>query len=199
MNAQPLALEDFGAFAGPIPVEKVDADRLEAEKLEAFDKGYAAGWEDSTAACEQANAESAEAALARLQDFSFTFHEARAQVLRSLLPLVEAITSRLVPATLQATLGARLTELVEKSVTEAAGTEVELLTAPGERDRLEAALVGRVSFPLAVREEESLAAGLVHVRVGRSEHEIDLTGFETRLGEALAALDTALEETASHG
>lgn len=199
MNAHPLALEDFGSFAGPVPVEMVDAGRLEAEKLEAFDKGYAAGWEDSTAACEQANAESAEAALARLQDFSFTFHEARGQVLRSLLPLVEAITSRVVPATLHATLGVRLTELVEKSVTDAAGAEIELLAAPGEGARLEAALTGRVSFPVAVREEESLGAGLVHLRVGRSEHEIDLAGFETRLREALAALDTALEETARHG
>jgi hypothetical protein len=199
MNANPLALEDFGVFAGPVPIETVSADRLEAEKLGAFDKGYAAGWEDASAACEQAHAEGADAALARLQDVSFTFHEARAQILRSFLPLVEAITSRVVPAALQATLGARLTELVETTVADATTAEVRLLAAPGEGRRLESALAGRVSFPVAVREDESLAAGLVHLRVGQSEHEIDLAGFESRLSEALAALDTALDETSRHG
>ncbi len=199
MNAHPFVLEDFGAFAGPVPVETVDGERLEAEKLEAFDKGFAAGWEDATAACEQAASESAEAALARLQDLSFTFHEARAHVLRSVLPLARAIAAQVVPKTLHATLGARLTEIMEKTVAEAATAEVELLVAPGESAGIEAALAGRVSFPVTVREEAGLATGTVHLRVGRSETEIDLAGFERTLTEALSALDTELEESVRNG
>ncbi len=199
MNAHPFVLEDFGNFAGPIPVETVDGERLEAEKLEAFDKGYAAGWEDATAACEQAASESAEAALARLQDLSFTFHEARAHVLRSILPLVEAITAQVVPKTLHATLGTRLTEIVEKTVADAATAEVELLAAPGESAGLETAIAERLTFPVTIREEESLAPGKVQLRVGRSETEIDLTGFQHTLTEALSALDTELEESVRHG
>ncbi len=198
MTARPLTLEDFGAFAGPVPVEMVDSDRLEAEKLESFDKGYAAGWEDAAAATEQAAAEGAAAGLARLQDLAFTYHEARAHVLRSVLPLLEALADRVVPQILRQTLGARLVEIVERAAIDAATAEVELLVAPGEGEEINAALDGRVNFPIVVREEDSLAPGLLHLRLDATEREFDFTGFENKLREAIAALDAELEET-SHG
>ncbi len=199
MTARPLKLEDFGLHSGPAPVETVDGERLEAEKLASFDKGYAAGWEDATAAAERARAEGAEAALAQLQDLSFTYHEARAHVLRSVLPLIEAVADKVVPTVLRETLGARLAELVEAHAEEAATAEVEILTAPGEAAALREALDGRAGFPVAVREEEGLDPGLHHVRLGRVERELDLAGLERGLRDALGALEAGSREILTNG
>lgn len=199
MTARPLILEDFGLHAGPAPVETVDGERLEAEKLAAFDKGYAAGWEDATAASERAQAECSDAALARLQDLSFTYHEARAHVLRSVLPLIRAVADKVVPTLLRETLGVRLAELVQAHAEEAVWSEVEILAAPGEAEALRAALEGRVGFPLVVREEESLAPGLHHVRLGRVERELDLSGLERGLLDALDAIEAESKEILTNG
>lgn len=199
MSARPLKLEDFGLFAGPVPVETIDGDRLEAEKLASFDKGYAAGWEDASTAAERTQAEGAEAALSRLQDLSFTYHEARAHVLRSVLPLIEAVADKVVPAVLRETLGVRLTALVEAHAEEAATAEIEILAAPGEAADLRAVLDGRVGFPLAVREDEGLASGLHHVRLGRVERELDLAGLERGLRDALGAVEAGSREILTNG
>ncbi len=199
MSARPLILEDFGHSSGPVPVETVDGERLEAEKLAAYDKGHAAGWAEATAAAERARADDTDAALARLQDLTFTYHEARAHVLRSLLPLIGAVADRIVPTVLRETLGARLTEMVETLAADASSAEIEIRVAPDAADPLRRALEGRVHFPLVVREDAGLDAGLHHVRLGRIERELDLAGLERGLADALAALDTQSKEMLSNG
>ncbi len=200
MSAHPFVLDDFGPGADPAPAaEPADGARLEAERLAAFEAGHAAGLEAARAEAERTAAQGAEAALARLNELSFTYHEARGHVLRSVMPLIGAVADRIVPRTLRATLGVRLTEMVEAAAAEAGASEVEILVAPGEAEPLREALAGRVTFPLAVREEPGLAPGLHHVRLGERERELDLTGLERELSDALSALDTATQEMMTHG
>ena len=200
MNLRPLILEDFAS--GPIqeiPVEVFDGERLEAERLEAFDKGHAAGWEEATATAESAAAERGQALDSRLEELAFTFHEARAHVMRGLGPLLDAIVRSAVPRILHETLAARLTELFTKFAEDAADAEIQILAPPGEAAGVAATLDGRARFPLSIREDDTLAPGTFHVRLGERARELNLDALETALAGALEALDTINEETLSNG
>ena len=82
----------------PVPVKRADPDgpqspqgdseEIETLKVSAYDSGYKAGWDDAAAAqASEQNQIGAELAK-NLQDFSFTFHEARVQVMKSMQPLL---------------------------------------------------------------------------------------------------------------
>lgn len=200
MSGRPLTLENFHFVPAPeIPVEVYDGERLEAERLESFDKGYANGWEAATAAAETAAEERGQTLDNRLDELAFTFHEARAHVMRELGPLLDAIVRSAVPRILHDTLGTRLTELFTEMAEDAAEGEIHILTAPGEADNVTAALDGRARFPVLVRDDETLAPGSLHVRLGTAERALNLDALETSLTDALAALDTLNKETLSHG
>ena len=200
MTGRPLILEDFASIPLPAaPVEVFDGEKLEAERLEAFDKGYATGWDDATGAAESAAAASAEALDGRLEELAFTFHEARAHVMRGLGPLLDAIVRTAVPKILHETLGARLTELFTEMAEDAADAEIQLLTTPDEANNITAALEGRVRFPISIRGDDTLAAGTLQVRLGAEARELDLGALETALTDALEALDTINQEILSHG
>lgn len=197
--ARPLTLEDFGSFADLAPVRTIDGERLESEKLEAFDKGYAAGWDDATEAAERDALRSGQAVQSRLEDLTFTFHEARAHVMRALMPLMETIASTALPAILRASIGPRLVEMVESLAETAADAPIVILTSPDTRDEVEAALLDHARFPHQVRADPDMPEALIHVRMGEAGQELDLGAVETRLTEALAALDTINKETLAHG
>src|SRR5690554_3073622 len=101
-----LHLETFephpGAGATP---ERVSKDMLEETRLAAFEQGYKAGWDDSSAA-KEGEQRHLRADIARnLQELSFTWNEARAHVLRSVAPLVEQMCTRVVPEVARAAIG----------------------------------------------------------------------------------------------
>lgn len=194
-----LALEDFGGFAGLTRVTAVDPERLEAEKLDAFDKGYTAGWDDATEAANRQAESTGHSIRARLEELSFTYHEARAHVMQSLTPLLEAVASTALPELVRQSLGQRLIEVVEDLAGEAADAPVTIHVSPADLDAIEAALAGPSRFPYRVAPDPDLAPDTIHVRLGDSGRLIDTQAAAARLTDALAALDTLNKEILSHG
>ena len=194
-----LRLEDFGSGPEVPAPETTDGSRLEAERLAAFDQGYAAGWEDAHKAAAQEARDSDEAARSRLQDLGFTFHEARAHVMTALTPMLRAIVSHAVPQLIQRTLGQRLTEELEAMIEEAGEAEVEILVPVGDAAQVASAISEIRTLPVSIREDGALADGQIHLRLGRLEREIDLAELGRRLDDALSALDTLNKEALAHG
>ena len=194
-----LALEDFGGFAGLARARSIDPAQHEAETLEAFDKGYAAGWDDATEAAERSAATSGHAVRARLEELSFTYHEARAHVMQSLLPLLEAVATTALPQLVRQSLGQRLIEVVEDLAAEAADGPVTIHVPPSDRDAVEEALTGSARFPYRLEPDPDLAPDTLHVRLGDQGRFIDTQAAAARLTDALSALDTLNKETLSHG
>ncbi|PZX15090.1 flagellar assembly protein FliH [Palleronia aestuarii] len=194
-----LRLEDFGtSFAEP-EVDPIDAARLEAECVAAYDKGYAEGWEDAQRAAQKAAEESDTAARATLQDLGFTFHEARAHVMAALSPLLRTIVAHAVPLMIDRTLGERLTEELEAMIAEAGEAEIEIRVGEGEAEKVRRVLDEVGSLPAQVREDATLEPGKVHLRLGTLEREIDPADLERRLGAALDALDHINKDALAHG
>jgi flagellar assembly protein FliH len=192
-----LRLEDFGspAAAGPAPANaSVSEEELEAQRLAAFDRGYSAGWEDARKAAEQDAGRIRADFAAALRDMSFTFHEARAHVMRGLLPLLRAVTETILPRAVQATLALRLQEEIAELAEAAADRPVLLRTAPGESDALRDSVGAVPGLPLDLAEDDSVPPGQIFLILGRAEVNLDLTGPLARLEEALQALDNDLKE-----
>ncbi|TDL78240.1 hypothetical protein E2L08_12160 [Palleronia sediminis] len=197
--ARLVVLEDFTRSAAADAMPGIDNARLEAETLEAFDRGYAAGWDDASRAAEQDSAQALNALRLKLQDLSFTYHEARAHVMQSLAPLLEAISHHAVPEILRETLGARVVSILDDLATGSDGGEAELLVAPGEAAGVEAAIDGLVVFPVTIVEEDLLSPGQIQLRLGAAEVAVDLDEMRRTLNEALDALSTLNKDMLSHG
>ncbi|WP_371225011.1 flagellar biosynthesis protein [Roseovarius sp. 2305UL8-3] len=189
-------LEDFGAYARGKPVSLTDVS-LEEQRLEAFEKGYQAGWDDSSKASEDDTRRVSVDLAQNLQDLSITYQEAHSAVLASLRPLLEQITQTVLPALMLQTLGAQLVDQVHGMARELGPQPIELVTAPSNAATLEALLGDDPAMPVTVIEELSLGEGQVFVRFGNHEREIDLSGVLATIEQMMTGFfDENQKETA---
>lgn len=152
----------------------VESDALEEERLASFDKGYAAGWDDATAAQSDDQAR-IRADLARhLQSLGFTFHEARSHVLAALKPLLTQIVARLLPEIARGTLAPMVLETLMPLAESMADQPVALVLNPVARPAVETLIGQATGLPLDLREEPTLGEGQVYLRLGAEEVLIDL-------------------------
>jgi len=200
-----LRLEDFGAatlaarptsalpnLADPTPVSQEQA-------LAAYDKGYAAGWEDATQAASQSQ-DRLDAAMANnLEDLGFTYHEARAHVMRSLTPLLDGMLTKLLPRVIRDSLGARIMEEIGGLAQHGAENPIELLVCPSDAEQLTPIIARITSLPLVLVPEDTVPQGQIFLRIGNVEREIDLEGAMASIARAVNALDELNKETAKHG
>ena len=177
-------LEDFGEFARGTPVAITDVS-LEEQKLEAFEKGYQAGWDDSAKAQSDDSRHIASDFSQNLQELSFTYHEAHAAVLKSLEPLLRQMVETVLPQAAHQTLGARLTDVLHELAKKQGAQPVELVTSPSNVTALEELVTAETAMPVTITEEPSLGDGQVYIRFGQVEREIDLT-------EVLQGIDQAV-------
>ena len=104
-------LEDFGETRRGTPVSITELS-LEEERLEAFERGYQAGWDDcAKSQMEESRRITADLAQ-NLQDLSFTYEEAYAAVMQALHPLLEQMIAAVLPRLARDSLVPRLVETV---------------------------------------------------------------------------------------
>ena len=187
---RPVRLETFSGAPRRQSAEEaslVPADAVEEARLDAFEKGYKAGWDDAVAAQED-DAQRLRADVGRsLQALSFTYHEARGHLLRGLGPLMEGICSRLLPQVAQAALGGIVCEALEPLAEEALDRPVTLVLNPEARPLVEEALSESAAPPVDFVEEPSLAPGQLHLRWDGGEQRIDLDAAVAEISAAVAA------------
>lgn len=184
-------LEDFAQEAAQ-PVADLTEVGLEEQKLESFEKGYQAGWEDSTRAQEDSGTHISEDFARNIRDLSFTYEEAQAGVLAAMEPVVQEMVNAVLPAVAHDTLGPRIVEMLQAALAEHGRQPVLLTVAPGSASALRTILPEDIDLPLEIEETPTLAEGQVQLRFGETEEsEIDLT----RLLEGIrAASDSFFRE-----
>ena len=182
-----LALEDFGGpqrrRAGEVAVEALP----EEQRLAVFEDGYRAGWDDASRALAESHQKLSADLAHNLSDLAFTFHEARAHVLKGVEPLLRQFVSRVLPVVAQHALPGLVAERVEELLKAASSAPLLLLVSPESRTEVEAVLPSSLGFPLEIREEPTLAQGQVFIRAGEIEQAVDLTA-------ALAGIEAAVDD-----
>lgn len=198
-------LEDFaatrmtGAGAADARDPHLDAEAIEKARLEGYETGYQAGWDDAVRS-EAKNQERIGEEFARnLGDLGFTFHEARSHVLRGLEPLFEAVVGSLLPVLAAEALGMTIVEELMSIAAEAGDRPIEIVAASSNMGVLEE-LIGTVTaVPVRLLEEPTLAEGQVFLRSEKEEKEIDLDDVIERIGAAIRAYYQLNEKVAQNG
>lgn len=167
-------LEDFSAYARGKPVSLTDVS-LEEQKLEAFERGYQAGWDDSSKASQDDTRRVSSDLAQNLQDLGFTFQEAQSAALDALRPLLNQMVSKVLPTLMQQTLGAQVVEQIHQLAEGLGPQPVELVTAPQNAATIESILNEDIGMPVTIKEDPTLAEGQVFFRFGQEEREIDLS------------------------
>lgn len=180
-------LEDFGAFTRGDLVEMTDV-LLEEERLEAFENGYQAGWEDSSKAAKDDTGRISSEFSQGLSDLSFTYHEAYSGLLTGLRPLIDQIVGTVVPEIAKQTLIPRISEILDGLVAEHGRLPVVITIAQGQSAALETIADDQASLPVMLQEDPAMTDGQLRIRIGEvAEQEIDLDAVIASISDAIDA------------
>lgn len=175
-------------FASPAPAQL--APLPEDQRLEAYERGYGAGWDDAARSAEEERARVGAALARRLEDISFSVNEARAGIVRELRDLVAAIGDGLVPALAEGGFGQVLAEALGPRIARAADRPIEIAVAPDAAPRLGPLMPEVAGLQVRLAADPALGEGQAIIRVGREEEEIDM---QPVIDEGRAALADWLE------
>lgn len=174
-----MALLRLEVFEQPtVPAEGqtvvMEASEIEEVRLQSYDNGYAAGWEDAVAAAAKEQDRISSEIANNLQRLAFTFQEVRAHVLKSVQPVVAQLATQLLPQLAQDVLAPVVLDTVMPLIDELADTPIKVVLNPTSRAAVERLLSQAAGLPLLIEEEPSLGEGQVYLRLGDVEHRIDL-------------------------
>lgn len=190
-------LADFTAVpSGETRSCVISEESLEDHRLAAFEKGYAAGWEDALIAQGKDQAGVSAALSQSLEDFSFTYHEAKDQLMASLEPLFSTLVTSVLPQTLMEVLGHRIVEQIMDLSRDQLEQSAVITVAAGESAGLAALIPRDPAMPVTVKDDPTLGPGMALVKLGGQEREIDCTTFtETLQGTVKAFFHQHGKET----
>jgi flagellar biosynthesis/type III secretory pathway protein FliH len=103
---------DFGC--SPLTEIEEDSEALENVKLESFESGYQAGWEDAVKAHSDGTQKAISELGQRLEDMSFTYHEVYAKLTLALKPLMVNIILKLLPTIAEQSLHVHILQEVKR-------------------------------------------------------------------------------------
>ena len=176
-----------------------DATALEDIRMQAYEQGYTAGWDDAAAA-QSEDKSRIQADFARnLQSLGFTFQEARMHVLRAIQPLLYEIVTCLLPQVARESLASVALETLMPLADEMADAPVTLVVSPASRPAVEALLEQATGLPLTVIEEPTLGDGQVYFRLGNIETRLDLDRATTEIASAVRDFFDLTEKDQRYG
>lgn len=188
---------NFGGAKKP-PAEEVESasEAMEDQKLQAFEAGYQAGWDDAT----KAQAEDKERISAEfgqnLLDMSFTYHEALSKLTLSFEPVMKQIIEKLLPELVRTALGAHIIEQVQAMIDDHAHRPIEIVVSAPNAETVKSIAGEKLTEPFQVIAEDSLGEGQAFVRIGDSERQVDLDTVVEEVSKAMAAFfDESAQES----
>lgn len=178
-------LEDFTPLRDGTPVSMTDVS-LEEARLEAFENGYQAGWDD----CVKSQTEDGRRITAdlaqNLQDLNFTREEMHAALMEVMQPLLMQITGAVLPVVSQATLAPRISEILQELIQKAGRKPMTLVAGPDDLILLDRLKSEQPDLELEIVEDDTLASGQIYMRCGEIEQGLDMADVLQRIEQAVA-------------
>ncbi|MGZ2259710.1 FliH/SctL family protein [Roseobacter sp. A03A-229] len=171
----------------------------EDQQLEAFEKGYQAGWDDAVKAQADSVAKISAEFGQNLQDMSFTYHEALSKLTLSLKPVMTEIVEKLLPAMAQQTLGPQIVDQLLEMIKDQPHQPIEIVVAPSNVEAIQDIAEDKLKDPFEIVAEPSLAEGQAFVRIGEVERSVDLQAILSGVSDALTAFFHETEQEKNNG
>ena len=194
-------LEDFGRglaakFMDPtVP----SAELTETMRLEAYEDGYKAGWDDAIDANQAEQMQVAADLAQNLRDLSFTYQEASAHVSKSLSGVLEGMMGHFLPETARLALAPKLVEEVKRLPIGAENMQIVLSAAPDNLSVLERVLGHIPDANVKLMQDGSLTGGQVVIGFEDSEVSIDFDALLDDMRAALAAFSPDTQKELING
>lgn len=180
--------QNFG-FVQPTPPSshKVDLEEIEDGKLDAFENGYQAGWEDAVAAQSETMSHVSSGFANSLQNASFEYHELRATLNSTVETIVNGLTSSILPQIAQESLGAHIREQIISLSRGALDREIEIIVAPENEMAVQNILSDNPPRPFVLVTDELLAPTQALLKLNEKEIEIQMERAMTEVLQAVSA------------
>jgi flagellar assembly protein FliH len=174
-----------GHIADSVPVE-----RVEDQKLAAFEDGYQAGWTDAEKNHTSEQKNIGEELVHTLRDLSFTYQEALSCLNRGLRPMFEGLMETLLPKTINAALRAHVIEqLIELSATQT-NAVITLQVSEINLNLFEDLLDGvELKTPVSITSDPALSPQQIFVTLDTAEREINLDAACQEIVNAMNAFN----------
>ncbi len=175
MTTRILTLEDFGSRSLSSSGSNVASGDAEAIRLAGYELGYKTGWDDAVAEQEKSDRRIAVDLERNLGDLSFSYQEARAEVISGLAGLFGSILTGFLPAlSAEAVLPIVMAEL-DKIIFDIGEGECQLITSEETAKRLEWLKETYLELELSIRAEPAYPDGRVTLTYANEAREIDLS------------------------
>ncbi|WP_189367005.1 hypothetical protein [Tateyamaria omphalii] len=162
-------------------------EEIEDQKLEAFEKGYQAGWEDAVAAQTETQSFVSSGLANSLQNASFEYHELRATLNASVEAIMNGVINVVLPTLAQASLGAHVRDEVTALTRKTLDRAIEVLVAPESEAAVRTALQDDLPGPFVLTTDKLLAPTQVVLRLDHDEAELHLDRAISDISEAVAS------------
>jgi flagellar biosynthesis/type III secretory pathway protein FliH len=167
--------EDFGGIPKPkSTAPSFRIEEVEDQKLESFENGYRAGWDDAIKAQAETNTHVSSELATSLQDASFEFHEVRNTLSAAVQDIMDEVMKTIMPKIAQTSLGAHIREQVISMTRGALDRSIEIVIAPDAEDVVRTLFDNDVERPFRFAIDPLLSPTQVLLRVGAEEREINL-------------------------
>ncbi len=191
--------QDFGSDRPAVShAEHTSRSEIEDQKLEAFENGYQAGWEDAAKAQISTNTSVSAALASNLQDASFQYHEMRATMQKSVQEIMQMIVETLLPRIAQNSLGAHLKEEIGNLTQRKLDGKIQLATNTANLEQVENLCAENLTQPFELVSDPKLAEDQVVIRLADIETVIDLGRVVSEIGGAVSDYFQSQKSEASH-
>ena len=185
MTLRALKLEVFGSGPAAATAAPGAGGDVEEMRLNAYEAGYKSGWDDATAEHEKSNQLIAADLERNLRDISFSYSEARAEVLNGFGGLIKSIVTSFLPAIAAEAVVPLVNAELEELLRNLGDQRCELLAAPRTAAQLEWLISRHLEADLHIVPEPAFVDGRVSLRFGSEEREVDLSGMVSTMTAAI--------------
>ncbi len=191
--------EDFGSRSTAEMPAFISTEKLEEQKLEAFENGYRAGWDDATEAQTRNNARISAALAERLQDIAFTRQEALAQILDLVEHLLRRVLAVVLPEIMFRSFGQHIVDELVQASRNALDSPVEIVVPEGMAQALGPLLPTTGAMQVNLVESAEIGPHQARLRIGRSETELDAERLLQEIRETVDAFMSQAREEFANG
>ncbi|MEM9343320.1 MAG: hypothetical protein AAGA87_09755 [Pseudomonadota bacterium] len=182
-----LPLEDFSEGIKPPQEADTGPDPAETARVEGYEAGYKSGWDDAVKS-QSDDRQAVGAELANnLRDLSFTYFEARDEIISALSPFLEQLIDTLFPALLAESTASSVCAELTSEVHLACDGGARLYLSPDDIEVVRSLLNDARVENVTVIEEELLLSGQARLCAAAREVHFDADRLVKRLRASLSA------------
>lgn len=177
-------------FGGPkgsdAPKANDTSEDDEDQKLQAFEAGYQAGWDDATKAQAEEKQKTAAELSQTLQDMAFSYQEALSKLTVSMEPIVQEIVEKLLPEVLRPVVGTHIAEQINGLMKDQVSGQVEIVVNSDNLSVVQEMMDHALPAPFDLVTDDTLSDGQAFIRFADAERQVDMDAVIEEIGKAMA-------------